>query len=284
MENENINLNLCAFADEADEKLDGQIKALKQNDINLMEIRGVNGKNISELTTAEVKEAKKQLDDSGIAVWAIGSPVGKIDINEPFQPHLDMFSRLLETANILKSKRFRMFSFYGTNGGMEDIVFQRLNCFVEKAQDSDVMLCHENESGIYGDIASRCLQIHQQFPQIKAVFDPANYIHTSQDTIKAWEMLSPYVEYIHVKDALHDGKIVPAGYGIANVKTIIQDFAKNGGTLTLEPHLFEFVGLKELEGSREKGGKPTVNSLSFTNQREAFDAAARALKDILNEI
>ena len=277
------NLKLCAFADEADQNLDGQIIALKENDISLLEIRGVNGKNISELTVPEVKDAKAKLDDAGIKVWSIGSPVGKIDINEPFEPHLDLFCRLLETAHTLKASHFRLFSFYGTDGGMEDEVFERLDCFVQKAQGSDVLLCHENESGIYGDISQRCLRIHKQFPSIKAVFDPANFIHCSEDTMEAWDILCPYVEYLHIKDAMPDGTVVPAGHGIGNIRTIIDQFAKKEdifteGTLTLEPHLSKFVGLKELEGIRKES---KIGSLSYSNQREAFDAAVEALKEIL---
>ena len=281
------NLNLCAFADEADENFDEQIIALKENDINLLEIRGVNGKNISELTIQEVKEAKNKLDDTGIKVWAIGSPIGKVDINAPFQPHLDLFSNLLDTANLLNASHFRLFSFYGVintqDVDKENLVFERLNTFVEKSSGRGVQLCHENEKDIYGDIASRCLKIHQQIPAIKAVFDPANFINCSQDVPEAWEILKPYVEYLHIKDALKTGRVVPAGHGIGNIQTILDDFSKiNGttkyGTLTLEPHLFEFVGLKELSGNREEAN---VGSLAFSTSREAFDAAANALKKLL---
>ena len=64
-------IRLCAFADEADPSLDGQIEALKANGISLLEIRGVDGKNISTVTPEEAKEIKKKLDDNGISVWLI---------------------------------------------------------------------------------------------------------------------------------------------------------------------------------------------------------------------
>ena len=53
-------IKLCAFADEADPQLDGQIEALKANGISLLEIRGVDGKNISQITPAEAKEIKNK--------------------------------------------------------------------------------------------------------------------------------------------------------------------------------------------------------------------------------
>ena len=287
------NISLCAFADEADENLDNQILALQQNDIGFLEIRGVNGKNISELTIEEVKNVKVKLDRGGIKVWSIGSPIGKLDINENFEPHLDLFCHLIEAANILEASHFRLFSFHGTyhymnSFYMEDVVFERLGKFIEKSKGSGVTLCHENESNIYGDIISRLQRIHKQFPEIKAVFDPANFVQCKQDTIKAWKILSKYVAYIHAKDALEDGTVVPVGYGAGNLKTILHNFAQDGGTVTLEPHLTEFTGRKTLDKNKDlfldKSVDEKVFSLNFSNPREAFDAAANALKELLKDI
>ena len=71
---------LCAFADEADGSLDGQIEALKANGISQLEIRFVDKKNIVSLTPDEAKEIKAKLDANGISVWSLGSPIGKIKI------------------------------------------------------------------------------------------------------------------------------------------------------------------------------------------------------------
>lgn len=94
---------------------------------------------------------------------------------------------------------------------------ERLERFLEASAGSGVTLCHENEKGIYGDTAARCADIHQTLPAFKAVFDPANFIQCGQDTAEAWERLSPYVEYLHIKDALSDGTVVPAGKGIGRI-------------------------------------------------------------------
>ena len=50
-----MNYRLCAFADEADPLLTGQIAAMQRNGIQLLEIRGVDGENISVLSPAKVK-------------------------------------------------------------------------------------------------------------------------------------------------------------------------------------------------------------------------------------
>ena len=55
-------IRLSAFADEAGKELSAQIAALKRNGIQHLEIRGVNKKNVKDLTVAEAKEIAKALE------------------------------------------------------------------------------------------------------------------------------------------------------------------------------------------------------------------------------
>lgn len=272
-----MNYKLAAFADEADGRLSEQIKAMTENGIDFLEIRGVDGENISDLSLNKAKEVRIQLEDSGLSVWSLGSPYGKTGINNDFTAHLDKFKHGLELADILGAKHIRMFSFYVPSddaASYKDEVFRRLEQFIEAARGSDVILCHENEKGIYGDIASRCEEIHKEFPQLKAVFDPANFIQCGQDTKAAWEMLSPYVEYMHIKDAMADGSVVPAGKGIGNLPYLLERY--KGSVLTLEPHLSVFDGFDKLEASEK-----TKMGYCYPTSRAAFDAAVNALKELI---
>lgn len=276
----NNHWSLCAFADEADPNLKGQVEALSDNGINLLEIRGVDGKSIARTSIDKVKAIKTYLDDNNIAVWSIGSPTGKINLKDDFEEHLDNFMYLLEAANILGASRYRLFSFYGYDGSTaaRDEVMVRLQTFVDKAKGSNIVLCHENEKDIYGEGALACRDIHINIPEIKAVFDPANFIHAKEDTLTAWELLAPYVDYMHIKDADSDGKVVPAGYGVGNLKLLIEKFKNIGGqVLSIEPHLANFVGLKDLES---KNSSP--RDFSFSSTREAFDTAIKATRALLD--
>lgn len=272
-----MQFRLAAFADEADGRLDGQIKAMKDNGVEFLEIRGVDGQNISEITSEKAKEIKSRLADNGLAVWSLGSPFGKMGMGDGFEEHLEAFKRGIHNADILGAKHIRMFSFYVPSGEEEkykEKVFERLNCFVEASKNSDIILCHENEKGIYGDMAVRCLEIHKTFPTLKAVFDPANFIQCSQDTIKAWEMLSPYVEYMHIKDAMADGSVVPAGEGIGNLKYLLSQY--KGEVLTLEPHLSVFDGFDKLEESEK-----TQMKFTYPSSQVAFKVACDSLKKLI---
>ena len=269
-------MRLSAFADEASVDLEGQIKALKRNNISYLEIRGVDGENIKNISFTKIKEIHTLLEENGIKVWSVGSPIGKDKVDNDFDKQLDDFKRMCEYAQLLGARRIRMFSFFSKDEGA---VLDRLGRFCDVAP-KEIIMCHENEKGIFGDDYESCVKIHKAFPQIKAVFDPANFVQCDVDTLKAWEALSPYVDYMHIKDALADKSVVPAGCGIGNVKELIKKYKAQGGeVLTLEPHLMEFCGLKGLENGESLNHKPV-----FTDTNEAFDAGVLALKEILIEL
>lgn len=269
-------MRICAFADEASNELKGQIEALKRNNIGLLEIRGVDGQNIKEISYEKVKEIKKELDCHEIKVWSIGSPVGKYNPSDNFERQLDEFKRLCEYAQMLEANRIRMFSFFTKN---QNEAFKNLEAFCKACPDN-VIMCHENEKGIFGDDIDSCLKIHREFDKIKMVFDPANFIQCGVDTLEAWEKLHTYVDYMHIKDALKDKRVVRAGYGIGNVEALVKMYKAQGGeVVTLEPHLMEFTGLSDLENGESVSDIPV-----YPDNNTAFDAGAEALKSILNKL
>ena len=279
-------LQIYAFADEASSEIGGQIAAMTRNGLNGLEIRNADGTNVSDLSLDKAKEIRKRMDDAGLAVWSIGSPIGKIDIEkDDFAAHLEKFRHTLDVADVLGAKNIRMFSFYipaGKNpADFRDKVFDQMDAMIDASAGRGIDLCHENEKGIYGDMADRCLDLHKNFPALKAVFDPANFIQCGQDTWAGWEMLKPYVKYLHIKDALVDGNVVPAGKGIGQVPRIVKDYLSMGGSaLTLEPHLKVFDGLAALERADDKS---VVGAYCYNSNDEAFDAACAALREILKE-
>lgn len=210
-------MKIYAFADEASPWMQEQITAMKENEVDGLEIRNVDKVNVADISDRKAREIKKRMDEANLKVWSIGSPIGKIDIEkDDFLLHIEKFKRTLEVAEILGAENIRLFSFFTpqeNRGEYKNQVIERLAGFLELAKGSKITLCHENEKGIYGDVPERCLEIHRALPEMKAIFDPANYVQCGVDTGMAWEMLKPYVKYLHIKDALADGSVVPAGKG-----------------------------------------------------------------------
>lgn len=279
------NIRIFAFADEASGTVDGQITAMKRNSLDGVELRGTELGSVSDLSFVAACLIRQKLNDAGLKVWSLGSPMGKIGIGDDFARHLEKFRATLEISKVLGAQNIRMFSFYVPKGKEDEYrgaVIDRIGKLVEMAADYDVTLCHENEKGIYGDNAERCLDLLKTFPQLKGVFDPANFVQCGVDTLSAWEMLKPYIKYMHIKDALADGRVVPAGAGIGNVARITEEFIAMGGReFTIEPHLTVFKGLSELE---REGEKSKVGDYSYPDSDTAFDAACSAFKDILKGI
>ena len=280
------NCRIFAFADEASKNVDGQIAAMKRNGLQGLEIRGVDGVNVSKITLEKAKEVREKMDANGLVTWSIGSPIGKVKLDEDFGAHLDKLKHTLEVADILGASRLRLFSFYMPKDEdptpYRNEVIDRMGKFLEIAQGSGILLCHENEKGIYGDIASRCLELHQALPELGGIFDPANYVQCGQDTIAAWDMLKKHINYLHIKDALADGSVVPSGKGIGNVAYIVKEFmARGGDAVTIEPHLKVFDGLKALE---ESGNTSVVGVFHYPDADTAFDVACDAIKVIIKEV
>lgn len=278
---------IYAFADEADPAIDGQIAAMLKNGVNGLEIRGVDGQNIADISLEKAREVRAKLDNAGLITWSMGSPIGKIDIETgDFAAHKEQLKHVLELADILDAKRLRMFSFYIPEGKdpalYKNEVIDRLGQMAEIAEGSGVWLCHENEKGIYGDIAPRCLEVLKAVPSLKGIFDPANFIQCGQDTKEAWALLKPYITYLHVKDAKQSGDVVPAGAGIGNLPYIVGDFMASGGLdFTIEPHLSVFSGLQGLE---REGEQSQVGNFVYPDNETAFAAAVSAFKNIVKEV
>ena len=104
-------MKIYAFADEASPSIDEQIAAMKRNGLSGLEIRGVDGENVSVISLNKAREVRRKLEDAGLSVWSIGSPIGKIDIkNGDFDAHLDQLRHTLDVARELDEKNLRMFS------------------------------------------------------------------------------------------------------------------------------------------------------------------------------
>ena len=275
-------LILSAFADEYADDLKAQCEALNDFGIEYIELRGVNGKNVSVLTEGEVKETKKILDDYGIKVSSIGSPLGKIDIKGDLNGHFETAKRVYETANILGAKNVRMFSFYSKEtpfNKCKSEIYSGLEKLVDLSDDTGLTLCHENEALIYGESPEKCLEIAEYFGgRIKCVFDMGNFVLDGYEPMAAYKILFDYIEYFHIKDAFYTGAIVPAGKGEAKIEEILDDYKSNGkkdAFISLEPHLQTFSGLNALVG------KSFDNPYKYDNQKAAFTDAVEKLKGLL---
>lgn len=277
-----MGIYLTGFSDEICEDFETQLDTVAEFGLGHIEMRGVSGTNVAELTPAQQEAAVKLLHEKNVGVSAIGSPIGKISITDDFAPHFETFKRLVDFSKKLGTRYIRMFSFYIPKEDAPERhteeVMRRMAQFVQYAKQADVVLLHENEKGIYGDTALRCKELMDAFygDHFKCIFDFANFVECGVNTEEAFTLLSPFIAYVHIKDAVAaEKKIVPAGQGDGNVASILHKLKDTGfsGFLSLEPHLVSFSGLQDLELEAHKREEQ--------NAKVAWKTALDALKAIL---
>ena len=267
-------IRLCAFSDEAGNSLKEQIEALKRNSISLMELRSIDKKNVADFTIEEAKEYQKIMEENEISVWSIGSPIGKVDIEVDFDEYLKKVEHVCKLANVFKVDKIRMFSFFKAYE-KEEKVFEYLRKMIEVANKYNVYLYHENEKDIYGDTLVRVKRIMDNIDGLKYIYDPANYLQCNEKAKDTIEAFFNKTDYFHIKDVISEtGQLVPAGYGDGMIEELLSKI-KDDKTLTLEPHLTVFDSFKSIDNTEMK------HKFTYNNANEAFDAAVKALKEIL---
>lgn len=274
---------LSAFVDEYATSFDEQLCGLLQFGIRNIELRHLDGRNISVLSKKEIGEAKEKMDAAGIKASAVGSPIGKIKLDGDMDAHLEMARHIFEAANVLDTRFVRIFSFYASEGknitDMKREVFDALERLLLLSQSYGVVLCHENEAKIYGDTPGHCREILDYFGgEIKCVFDMGNFVLEGIDPYpEAYELLKKDIAYFHIKDALAEGAIVPAGKGDARIKAIIEAhraYASEDFFVSLEPHLQTFSGLNALVG------RGFNNPYQYADTKSAFADAVTKFKEM----
>ena len=236
-------IQLSAFADEISPDLDEQTAVLHSENIH-----SVWNINVLDFSDQQVNEIKQRLQEQGIGVAAIGSPIGKVPIDSSFDEHLQRLERAITLAQAFGTPYIRLFSFYPAQNtthdahAFRDEVVRRFREFTARARAANVILLHENEKDIYGDSIDHCVDLFQTLndPHLRNVLDPANFLQCAQVPYPAaYNALRPWTQYVHVKDVRADGTLVPAGEGEAQWPHLLQQLRADGydGLLALEPHL-----------------------------------------------
>ena len=247
---------ISAFSDEYATPFEEQLEGMKSLGIENIELRFVDGKNVSEISIRQAKEIKKMLDEAKIKVSAIGSPIGKVSLDEDLKEHFDTAKKFFEIATVMETKLIRMFSFYSNENQdiqtRKDEVLKALGVLLDLAKQYRLTLCLENEAELYCNTPAYCHELLKAFGgELKCVFDMGNYVLEGEKPYPDnYQLLKSYIEYFHIKDALYEGAIVPAGKGEAKIKEILEahrQYAKEDFFVSLEPHLQTFSGLNALK-------------------------------------
>jgi len=271
-----VHWKLSGFGDEVDTDPHVQGAVLLALGAHHIEVRSAWGINVVDLDDDATGRLKAALDSLGLAVSAVASPIGKVDVSLPVEHEVERLLRVIRVAKTLDTRFIRIFSFFRADAqspaDVRDAVIERMTRLAATAAEHDVVLLHENEKGIYGDTPERVLDLVVAVgsPHLRLAWDSANFVQVGvKPFTAAYAMLRPYVDYLQVKDAvLSTGEVVPAGQGDGELLDTLTALRDDGytGFASLEPHL---------ASAHELGG--------FSGP-EAFGDAGRAFRHLTDSI
>lgn len=260
---------LTGFADEAGAGIEVQIQATKELGWNHIEARNIDGVNIHDLPESEFEKVALKFDAAGIQVNCFGSAVanwGK-QITDPFEITLEEIDRIVPRMHRLGSKLIRIMSYAickdeQGNDSMNQLKeerFRRLREVVQRFAAEGILPVHENCMNYGGMSYQNTLELIENVPGLKLVFDTGNPVFTDDRRMprpypkqSSWEFYSAvkeHIAYLHIKDGVYlsessssifpDCRFTFAGDGDGDVNRILSDLLKNGydGGISMEPHL-----------------------------------------------
>ena len=249
------------FVDEAAPDIDGQIRAVKELGWNQIESRSIDGKNLHDIPEEKFNEVADKLDAAGVHVNCFGSAIGNWAhaITDPFEITLEEVKRAIPRMKRLDSHLIRIMSYKpivenGPQDQMKEERFRRLREVTKMFLDNGIQPVHENCMNYGGMGWPFTLEILENVPGLKLVFDTGNCVSNYDRTKpKPWPMQSSWefydhvkeaVIYIHIKDGVysHERKDFVCGWageGDGNVRQILTDAFSRGydGGISIEPHM-----------------------------------------------
>jgi sugar phosphate isomerase/epimerase len=254
---------LSGFGDEIDPDPVVQLAVLSALGARHVEVRAAWDTNIVDMSDEQLDRLGTLLRQRDMAASAIASPVGKVGVLDDPDVELDRLRRAIAAAHRLGCRYVRIFSFYRPAGvtpaEVRDLVLRRMAGFAGLAGAQDVILLHENEKEIYGDVPERVLDIVESVGSgsLRLAWDSANFVQVGiRPYTDGYATLRPYVEYVQVKDALAGtGAVVPAGEGDGELRETLTALRDDGyrGVVSLEPHLAIAHGFGGFSGPAEFG-------------------------------
>jgi sugar phosphate isomerase/epimerase len=254
---------LSGFGDEIDPDPAIQVAVLQALGAHHIEVRSAWETNVVDLDDDQLDALATLLIDRGMAVSAIASPVGKVDISLPVEAEVTRLGRAIVAAHALDTRYIRIFSFYSEQGfgdpATRDAVLDRMRALADLAKREGVILLHENEKEIYGDTPTRVLDLIESVDSmhLRVAWDNANFVQVGvRPFTDGYALLRDHLEYLQVKDAVAaTGDVVPAGEGDGELVKTLTALRDDGysGFASLEPHLIYSDALGGFSGPESFG-------------------------------
>ncbi len=244
------------ISDEAGQAIDTQIKAHQELGWEYLELRMVDGTNITALDDAAFDRVYEKVTAAGMKVSCFGSAIANWARPITCDPQIDIddLKRAIPRMHRFGTKFIRVMSYPNDKDNplpepewrKESI--RRMKTLAKIAEDEGIILAHENCSGWGGLSAdnSNILLGEVDSPALKVVYDTGNPVTYGQDPWEYYQKVFDSIVYVHIKDARKvNGEDVYTycGEGDGRVRDTIADLLKRGydGGFSIEPHLAAII-------------------------------------------
>lgn len=272
---------LGVLTDEVSERFEEALDWIAAQRLKHVELRVIDGVNVAELSDEAAREVRRKVESRGLFVSALASPLFKCALDptrevasgdtfgqkeESVEAHFAKLDRVIHLAELLGTKRIRIFSFWREKEPERytDDIVRHLRRAAAVAEERGVQLLLENEPSCNGGFADEVAGIVKgvDSPGLRGLWDPGNEAYGGREAFPAgYRFMKEALSHVHLKDAYvrEDGssRCVPLGSGsvpvIAQLKALIED--GYDGWFTIETHYIPEGG------SRMTGTRMTLDAL-----------------------
>lgn len=221
--------------------------------LDAIEIRSVWNKPPQALTTRDIDQMKRALDDTDIQIVGIASPFLKCDIDDAKarEEHLGILQACIKLAKAFDTNLIRTFAFWNMDNVEErwNEIISAYDEPVEIAESEGIILGLENEASTSLATAKLTERFIREIDSsnVRVIWDPANEFHAEEwgetPYPDGYERLKRMIVHVHVKDSAKNretGEVecVAIGEGVIDWQNQLQALVDDGydGYISLETH------------------------------------------------
>lgn len=268
-------MKLSVITDEISMDFEHALDVMLEYGVTGAELRSLWDANIVDLSDDQVERAKKALDDRGLAVSCIASPLFKCDLGQTagsaagrthqaqdrgLSQQMAVLERCIHLTHVFDTPFIRIFAFWKRGDLTDSIEKDIIRMFEEpsaRAEKAGVILGLENEHSCYLGTGAEIARVIKAVnsPGLKAVWDPGNAFCAGEVPYPdGYEAVKDFIVHVHIKDAVWEEgkpKFVCIGDGKLDYDGQLRALIADGydGYLSLETH-YRPGGISE-EGSRQ---------------------------------
>jgi sugar phosphate isomerase/epimerase len=226
-----MKLSLCALVT-ANTPLQEQISAVKAAGISQVEIEGVNGTLVADMTESDLVNLRSALDEAGLSVYALATDLGKIGIGDR-NHNLNEWRLIpvMRAAKTLGTKNLRIFLHTVTeeqknHPGVAFAIMAKTNRFNHLGDQ--FLMCIENGVEYFTDTEDRMTYALDRLYLARSVFNPAAYLAAGKEELAtAVKTLLPRATYVRLTDVCQNGTPAPIGSGDCNLASLLGEIRKD---------------------------------------------------------